>query len=46
MNAEQDKIQQGNLNFPTWEKELVIELISYIIKNIQSVKNLFTKIQR
>ena len=38
MNTEEDNNQQGFLNTPTWEEELVVELNSDILKTIQSLQ--------
>ena len=38
MNIEEDNNQQGKLNAPTREEELVVELNSDILKPIQSLQ--------
>ena len=38
MNTEEDNIRQGNLNSPTWEEELVVELNFDLMKTIQSLQ--------
>ena len=38
MNMEEDNERQGNLNTPTQEAELVVELNSDILKTIQSLQ--------
>ena len=38
MNSEEDNSQQGKLNTPTQEAELVVKLNSYIMKTIQSLQ--------
>ena len=38
MNTKEDNSQQGNLNFPTWEEELVVELNFDLMKTIQRMQ--------
>ena len=38
MNTEEDNSWKGKLNTPTQEEELVVELISNIMKTIQSIQ--------
>ena len=38
MNTKEEKNRQGNMNTPTREEELVVELNSNILKTIQSVQ--------
>ena len=38
MNIEEDNNQQGKLNTPTQEEEMVVELNSDIVKTIQSIQ--------
>ena len=38
MNIEEDNNQKGNLNTPTQEEEIVVELNSDILKSIQSLQ--------
>ena len=38
MNTKEDNIQQGNMNSPTREEELVVELNSYLMITIESLQ--------
>ena len=38
MNTKKDNNRQGNMNSPTWEEELVVELNYDLMKTIQSIQ--------
>ena len=38
MDTEENNSQEGNLNSPTWEQELIVELNSNLMKTIQSLQ--------